>query len=257
MLALTDTRTPEPASATAPVVAVMQPYLFPYLGYFSLVAACNHFVFYDDVAHMPRGWIHRNRILVNGAPYTFTLPLAHSSQNRLIAEVHTHDLAGFRRRFVRQLEGAYRRAPQFEPTLALVLEVLGDADSPGDGEQPVAELAMRSVQAVCAAIGLEPRFLRSSQSFAALRGAERAERLIRITRALGANRYVNAPGGTALYSPAAFAAQGVSLQFVQPRLEPYPQRGGGGFVPGLSVIDALMQLPRPEVLRLVQAYTLQ
>lgn len=241
---------PARAVDATPAVAVMQPYVFPYLGYFSLVQACDDFVFYDDVQHVTRGWVHRNRILLNGAAHTFTVPLSGSSQNVRIDELHTHDFATFRRHFVRQLECAYRRAPCFATTMELVLDVL-DLNDPG-----IAELAMRSVERVSAAIGLERRFLRASRDFAATRSAGRAERLVAITRRLGRRRYVNAPGGMALYDKADFEHEGLTLQFVQPRLPAYPQLGGRPFVPGLSVIDALMHNPPEHVAELVAAYDL-
>lgn len=239
-----------PAEAS-PVVAIMQPYLFPYLGYLGLLCAADVFVFYDDVHYIPRGWINRNRILVNGAPHTFTVPVARASQNALILDIGTHDFDAFRRHFLRQLECAYRQAAHFEAGFALVREVL-------EGPAPtIAELAMRSVERVARALGLERRLLRSSEHFADSRGTPRAERLIAITRALGASRYVNSPGGATLYSPAAFAAQGVSLRFVQPKLTPYRQGPGQAFVPGLSVIDALMHLPAAEVARQVRQFDLE
>ena len=126
----------------------------------------------------------------------------------------------------------------------------------GDDEPGIAELAMRSVQVLCAALGIERRFLRSSQGFAGSRGLPRAERLAAITRALGATRYVNSPGGDALYTREEFAALGVSLRFVRPRLPPYPQMGSTGFVAGLSVVDALMNNPLPEVARLARQFVL-
>lgn len=242
---------PAPASRDAsPVVAVMQPYVFPYLGYFSLVAASDLFVFYDDVNYIPRGWINRNRILVAGAPHTFTVPVANASQNVAIGDVATHDFAAFRKRFLRQLECAYRKAPQFDAAYALVEDVL-DVEAPGIGA-----LAMRSVERVSRALSIERTFLRSGQRFAETRGLERAARLVAITRALGASRYVNSPGGAALYEPADFAARGVTLQFLQPRLAPYPQRGAAEFLSGLSVIDALMHCPWDEVARRVNDFEL-
>ena len=60
-------------------LAIMQPYFFPYLEYFQLVRAADLFVFYDDVMHIQRGWINRNRVLVSDTPLYFTVPLAHSS----------------------------------------------------------------------------------------------------------------------------------------------------------------------------------
>lgn len=248
---------PTPASADdwahrgGPVVAVMQPYVFPYLGYFSLLQACDRFVFYDDVQHMPRGWIHRNRILIQGAAHTFTVPLAQAHQSDRIDALRTHDLAAFRSHFLKQLTAAYRRAPQFEPTYAWVQEVLDL------GSDSMAELAMRSVRLAAERLGIERPFVRSSQAFGATHGLPRAERLAAITRALGGRRYVNSPGGRALYRAADFAPFGVALRFVQPALTPYAQTGSTGFVPGLSIIDALMHLPLREVAAQVQAYALE
>ncbi len=51
------------------VTAVMQPYLFPYIGYFQLVAAADEFIFYDDVQYINEGWINRNRLPEDGLPF--------------------------------------------------------------------------------------------------------------------------------------------------------------------------------------------
>lgn len=219
---------------TGPTVAIMQPYLFPYLGYFCLARASDVLVFYDDVHHMPRGWVHRNRILINGAPYRFTVPLCNGSQNTLIRDLEVHDLAQFRRGFLRQLECAYRRAPCFETGIGYVRRVL-DTDTTS-----LPELTIRAIEILADLLGLSCRFLRSSEAFAASRGAERAARLIDITRALGARRYVNAIGGAGLYDKDHFDRQGVQLAFVNPRLRPYAQMGSEVFIPGLSIIDVLM-----------------
>ena len=68
-------------------IAIMQPYVFPYLGYFHLIEASNLFVFYDDVNYITRGWINRNRILLNGKDFLFTIPVSKASQNKLINEI--------------------------------------------------------------------------------------------------------------------------------------------------------------------------
>ncbi len=233
------------------MVAVMQPYIFPYLGYFSLLNACDYFVFYDDVQHMPRGWIHRNRILIHGAPYTFTVPLAGAHQGDRIDALRTHDFVAFRTRFLKQLASAYRRAPQFEPTYAWVQQVLG-SDAPS-----MAELAMRSVRMGAERLGLVRRFIRSSEHLATTLDLPHSERLAAITRALGGRRYINSPGGRVLYRQADFTPFGVVLRFVQPALPPYAQVGSTAFVPGLSIIDALMHLPPHEVAEQVKSYTLE
>ena len=72
-------------------LAVMQPYLFPYIGYFQLIYAVDKFVLYDDVNYINKGWINRNNILVNGKGNLFTIPLKDASQNKLINEIYVSD----------------------------------------------------------------------------------------------------------------------------------------------------------------------
>jgi hypothetical protein len=220
-----------PEALPAPTLAVMQPYVFPYLGYLQLMAAVDRFVLLDDVGFIKRGWIHRNRILVQGGPHRFTIPLVRPSQNRRICDT---ELAGgpWRDELCRTLERAYRRAPCFEPAMALVREVLAG------GDRTIAELARRSLAAVCAYVGRGVDWVQTSQVYG---NAERrgADRILDICRLEGAGTYVNAPGGRDLYDAEAFAAQGVALRFLAPELTPYSQFGNP-FVPGLSVIDALM-----------------
>ena len=72
---------------------IMQPYIFPYIGYFQLINAVDKFVVYDDVAFINKGWINRNNVLVGGKASMFTIPLVGASQNRLIREIEIDNLA--------------------------------------------------------------------------------------------------------------------------------------------------------------------
>lgn len=227
----------------------MQPYLFPYLGYFCLIDACDVFVFYDDVHFIQKGWIHRNRIALQGQVYTFSIPLAQRSQNAMIAETRIHDLPAFRSKFLKQLKQAYAKAKYVDQGMAYVQAVLEGT------QESIAQLAARSVTVACELMGLNRCFMESSASFADTRGLPRTERLISITRQLGATDYVNATGGRALYDTATFAQGGVQLHFVTPACPPYPQTGSG-FLPHLSIIDVLMHNEAGHIKDMAGAYAL-
>lgn len=231
-------------------VAIMQPYAFPYLGYFSLVEACDAFVFLDDVNFIPRGWINRNRILIDGTPYRFVIPLAGASQNLAITEIRLSGFAAFRTRFLRQLAHAYARAPHFESGIAYVEAVLATETV------HIADLAIRSIKEFYRATGESRTFHRASEAFADTRSLRGAERLIGIAQHVGARRYVNLPGGTGLYDPAKFASQSVELRFVRSDLPPYPQVRVTSFIPALSIIDVLMHNSRPEAAAMARAFAL-
>lgn len=233
-----------------PTVAIMQPYAFPYLGYFSLVEASDIFVAYDDVNYIPRGWINRNRLLINGAEFTFTIPVANASQNDLIHQVRLHGYAGFRDKFLKQIQQAYRKATCFDVGFGYVEAVMAP------GRNSISELAISSIEEAFRLLGSPKRILRSSEFAAESRGMERAERLIAIAKALGSVSYVNAMGGTALYDKPFFSEHGVRLSFVRPHLSTYPQLRVDSFVPGLSIIDILMNNPVQRVVEMIRDYEL-
>ena len=93
-------------------VAIMQPYLFPYIGYWQLLAAVDEFVLLDDVQYINRGWINRNRILVEGRDHLFSFSVKMDSQQKKIIErFFAEDFSADRSRFLRTLQCSYRKAP--------------------------------------------------------------------------------------------------------------------------------------------------
>lgn len=100
-------------------IAVMQPYLFPYIGYFQLLNAVDMFVVFDDVNFIKKGWINRNNILVNRQKYLFTVPLKDASQNKLIKEVQIAD-DGWQEKFLKTVAQSYKKAEFFDEAFALI-----------------------------------------------------------------------------------------------------------------------------------------
>lgn len=237
--------------APHPRVAVMQPYLFPYLGYYQLAHAVDAFVFLDDVGFIKQGYVNRNSILLNGAPHRFTAPVHDASSFRAIA---AHEYLPKWDALRGLLHSAYRKAPQWRALQPLLDDVLGDAD------ENVARKNARSVTRVFEYLDAPaPRWTVASQVDPSHEAAG-ADRVVALCRALGAGTYVNSPGGRALYAPADFAAQGLALRFVagDPGVA-YPQVGvaAGAFVPHLSMLDVLMHNEPAAVRGLLERFALE
>ena len=222
----------------------MQPYFFPYIGYYQLVHAVDMFVFYDDVNYIKRGWINRNRIIINGQPAYLTVSLQRASQNRRIRDI---GLLDNRPQLLRSIELAYRKAPFFAETMGMIEEVLTRP------VQHIGELAMHSVTAVMDYLGLSCYYAISSSEFAHTKPLDRADRLIAITKECGAAHYVNLIGGCELYDQAYFRKQGVTLEFLEPVIKEYDQFGGE-FQPALSIVDLLMFNAPAVVLGMLNEY---
>ncbi|MDZ3990437.1 hypothetical protein PspTeo4_01088 [Pseudomonas sp. Teo4] len=210
----------------------MQPYLFPYAGYFNLLEQVDHFVFYDDVNFIKGGWINRNRLILSGEVNYFTVPLQGASPNLKINQIRVQPRKVWERKVLESIRQSYSKAPNFHFCFDLIKDVF-DTES-----EQIAVLAKRSVIKVSERLGYSNVFTDSSEKYgnSLLSGAER---VIDICKLEGASTYINLPGGKALYDQLSFAKAGVELRFSRPALVSYEQFGKN-FEAGLSIIDMMM-----------------
>jgi hypothetical protein len=213
-------------------LAIMQPYFFPYLGYFHLVNAVDKFVFYDDVNYIKNGWINRNRLLFSDNPKYFTIPLAGASPFLKIDQICVQQNGIWQKKLSELMRYSYLKAPNFKVVHQLFSDVLFVDDI------RISELAKLSVKAVSEYLGLATQFIESSSVYknVQLKGAER---VLDICIREKASEYYNLPGGRLLYDEELFNLNGVELHFILPKLVPYKQFLNT-FQPCLSIIDVLM-----------------
>jgi hypothetical protein len=230
-------------------VTVMQPYFFPYLGYYQLASASSTFVFLDDVTFIKGGWINRNRILLHDKAHMFTVPLSAPSSFRHIAETSISAHQEWRSGFRQLLEQAYSRAPFFTPAFELIEQIVSIP------HQTISSLAAESVRSVCDYVGVKTNWQTSSSSHPK-KDLKGAARIVDICHSLSAERYVNAPGGKELYTAGEFKEHGIELRFLRPVLPRYSQHGTG-FIEGLSIIDVLMFNPPEQVRAFMDSYELE
>lgn len=229
-------------------IAVMQPYLFPYIGYFQLIKYADKFVFYDDVDYIKQGWVNRNQILVNKRPLMFTLPLEKASSFTQIKDtkIHPQIYKKWVVKFCKTLEQNYKNAPYFDLIYPIILEIFKDQSN-------ISELSIKSVEMVSEYLELETKYLISSIAFSEFNKLERAERLIEITKDLKGTTYVNMIGGNSLYTKEVFEKKGIKLEFLQHGLSKYSQ-SSEDFYPGLSIIDVLMNCDKSEINTLLNQF---
>ncbi len=226
----------------------MQPYIFPYIGYFQLIHSADVFVFYDDVHFIKKGWINRNQILLNQEAFKFTIPLIGASQNKLINEIDVFWESNFDKKLLQQIEQSYRNAPHFKQVFELIQQIFAKKTL------RISDLAIQSVQQVCDYIGLKRVFLKSSElPIESVEG--RAERLMHITKFLDSYHYINAVNGQELYDKEYFNRSDIQLNFLSPILKPYHQGESSlPFVPYLSILDLLMWEEKEDILSLISSY---
>ena len=215
-------------------LAIMQPYFFPYIGYWQLIFAVDRFVIYDDVNFIKQGWINRNRILINGEPSYITIPLDGASPNKRICDIPMQTSPLWRKKMLKSIEFSYRKSPFFDEVFAEVDKLISI---------PATNLAgylAQCLESLATFLTIGTEFVQSSRDYgnSNLGGQDR---VLDICNRESATAYVNLPGGQTLYDATSFANANINLSFLSGRISPYPQRVAD-FVPNLSIIDALMEI---------------
>ena len=230
-------------------VAIMQPYFFPYIGYYQLMSCVDDFVIYDNIEFTKKGWINRNRILQNGSDKLITLPIKKNSDFLHISERQISETAKIdNQKTLNLIEACYRKAPYFKESIEMIIQCLQYENN------NLFDYLLNSLKKTTEYIGLEINFVRSSD-IDINHNLKGQDKVIAICKKLEANIYVNAIGGTSLYSRDMFNSQNIELKFIKTKDIKYDQFGQD-FVPNLSIIDIIMFNSRDEIKTMMDAYEL-
>lgn len=233
-------------------LAIMQPYIFPYIGYFQLINAVDKFVIYDDVNFIKQGWINRNKILLNGKEHLFTVPLEGASSFKIIRETELNNkfFKIWEVKFLKSVEQSYKKAPNFAECYELIEGVFKGIEC----QTNIASLAAASILGVHNYLNLNTEFELSSTIYDN-RYLSGQSRVIDICRKEMASEYINPLGGQNLYNHTVFEENGLRLKFIVPKLEAYEQFKLP-FIKGLSIIDVLMFNSKERVRQMLNCYSL-
>jgi hypothetical protein len=220
-------------------LAIMQPYFFPYIGYFQLMNVVDKWVAFDDIQFIDKGWINRNRVL--HPDYTkewqyITLPLAKRGQFDKICDISIHSEIDWRSQILGKLTSYKRKAPYYNQTIDFVHECF-DTE-----ETNLSRLVIDILKKTAAYIGIHTKIEVQSEMDLQLGEVQHAGQwALRISEALHASEYINPLGGEEIFKIEEFAALNIKLSFLKSGLNTYIQRREG-FVSGLSILDMLMNI---------------
>jgi len=231
--------------------AVMQPYFFPYLGYFSLIKHTDRFVLLDTVQFY-RGWLARNRILKPGDGWQYiVVPLSAHSRNARISDLKISYHDNWMQKILAQLQHYKKLAPYFDDVLALVRHVFSVK------HESLTTLNQAAMNAVLEYLCIERKIEILSEMKLDVKPHNSADECcLRVCEALGnVSEYWNPPGGKHFYDKGKYFDQGITLRFHEVILSPYSQRRET-FEPGLSILDVLMFNSVNDVNNMLDSFTL-
>jgi len=229
-------------------LGIMQPYFLPYIGYFQLLNAVDKYVIYDNIEYSKKGWINRNRILMNGQDFLFTLPLKKDSDYKWVCEREISP-SYQPKKILEQIKSSYLKAPYFKEIDPLLASIFYHK------ETNLFAYIYNSVKTINHYLGINTEIIISS-TLDIDHQLKSEDKLLAICKLMGARSYYNPIGGKEMYSKERFQSHGFELKFLASDLVPY-QQYHHDFVPWLSIIDVLMFNAKEEVSNMLKKYTLQ
>jgi len=228
-------------------IGIMQPYFIPYIGYWQLLNAVDKYVIYDDVNYK-RGWINRNRILINGEIKYFNIPIQNASKNKCINQLSIKLDNKMRKKMLRTIELAYKKAPFFQEGYSIIEQILLCDDN------NLVSFLYYSFEIICNYLGIHTKLIFSSsmEKDCNLRGQDK---ILSICNILHAKEYYNAIGGVSLYSTKIFEANHIELKFLKTNEIRYQQQTDE-FFENLSILDVLMYNSVEKIRLMLNEFTL-
>lgn len=232
-------------------VGIMQPYFFPYIGYFSLINYVDKFIFFDTPQYISHGWVNRNRILrQNGTPGYITVPIQKASQKTAINKILVANNIDWKNKIYGQLTVYKKRAPYYEEVMSFLHSILDEE------YYNLSDLNIKSIKAVCSHLKIEKKFDVFSQMKIDIPCVkEPDEWALYITKSVNGSVYVNPPGGQTFFNKEKYKIQNIRLEFLQSSLPQYIQRIGN-FESGLSIIDVMMFCGNREIKDMLEDYVI-
>lgn len=229
-------------------IAVMQPYFFPYIGYWQLINAVDKFVIFDDVNYINRGWINRNKILNTDGSQYFNILLKSRSQNKKINETELNNDARYIKKNLKKISFIYGKAPYYSMVYPVLEQILTNR------ELNLSKYLYFNIECICDYLNITTELLLSSE-ISNTDNRTGQDRIINIVKKCNADTYINAIGGADLYSRYFFQENKINLFFLKTNNIEYKQFNNI-FVPNLSIIDVMMFNSVDEIKSLLNRYEL-
>lgn len=229
-------------------LGIMQPYFFPYIGYWQLLAAVDKYVIYDDVNFIKGGWISRNKILNGENVQYINVQMQGASSFKHINEIEVQGNDIVINKNKKTIWNAYHKRPYFREAYPLVTEILEHKG------KNLAKYLEYSIRKVCQYLNIDTELMISSKidKDNTLKGEDK---IIDICKRLNADTYYNAIGGEQLYDYEKFKEQGIKLCFLKAGEISYCQ-GRNDFEPNLSIIDVMMNNSVETIREMLNDYIL-
>ena len=237
---------------TALRLGIMQPYFFPYVGYFSLIKHSDLFILFDTAQYIRHGWIERNRMLKQSGEWQYiAVPLVKHSRETPISDVLIDNDVAWQDKIIAQLSHYKKNTPHYWDVIRLLKEVFDEK------YKDITHLDKACLEAVCRYLGINtPIKIYSEMDIEVEDATAPDEWALNICKAIpGTTEYWNPPGGVEFFDREKYKKAGIDIKFQTMELPIYKQKEYE-FVPGLSILDVMMFNGVEQINKMLDLYTL-
>lgn len=231
-------------------LAIMQPYFFPYIGYFSLIKNTDKFISFDPVQYIKKGWMNRNRILKPNEGWQYIIaPVKTHGRDTLIKDIQVIDGDEWKSKIINQLDHYKKRAPYYNEVIRVLEACFNHSDT------SLSKLNSLYLSLICSYLNIPFNFQMYSDLDIDVSSSVTAadEWALRISESLAASEYVNPPGGVSFFNKKKYSDSNIKLKFLKIKDVTYSQRRNQ-FEPGLSIVDVMMFNSPEEIVKMLDQY---
>jgi len=230
-------------------LAIMQPYFMPYIGYFQLINSVDKFVIYDNIQYTKKGWINRNRILVNGNDQLITLPIKKDSDYLNVVERELSESWGKdKNKMLNVIKSSYIKSPYFQETFELISKCLNNP------EVNLFKFIYDSIVLINDYLEIKTPIVISS-TIKVDHTLKSQDKVLSLCKEQNADVYINSIGGVELYNKEIFKQNNIELNFIKSNPLQYKQFNSE-FISWLSIIDVMMFNSKEQIKEYLNSYTL-
>ena len=213
------------------VVGIHQPNFFPWIGFFEKISRSDIFVFLDKVQYSGGSWSNRVKVINQMKPSWITCPILHTGGHQYLDEVRIDEKQQWKKKFKTILEINYSKSDYFPENFEFICKMIED------NENHLSGYNILNIKRICEALDIKTDFYLQSDMVT----NEKATGLvIEITKQLHGTAYLCGAGSANYQDDDMFSESHITLlhqNFVHPV---YPQITAGNFIPGMSIIDVLL-----------------
>lgn len=244
-------------------LAIMQPYFFPYIGYFQLIHAVDKILLYENLDYMPKSWMTRNRILQkNGEPFYFHISVNNKSHNRKISEVQIVEDTHWKKKLLKSLYANYSYRNHFKNIFPVIEQIVNFQSN------NLHEFIAHSIKTIAQLLDIKTEIVSNNSKYLSIENYltekyrsgvnidhRKIDRLLLIAKEEKATTFINAIGGVQLYSKEELAKNNLELFFVKTGDLVY-QQFSKTFYPNLSILDVLFNCGIDQTKQWIENYEL-